>query len=229
MIRKISIMALCLITMLSICACGPTEIRFGEEVPVSMLQDVDELRYTNENLPYNYNRDDFDGDGLNNIDETKHNTDLYSTDTDNDGIGDLDEVKYTGTDPTKFSSRDDGISDMEWWFSRTEDFTERWSATDASGFRVYLANPSDRVFAIKKVSTDEFDELETITEAYQISEFNGKMALDCSKYIEETHLMIGVSILRDGEIKSADIISRENGLISFEVKENDIFVGVYIG
>ncbi len=239
MLKKILSVVLILLLIVSLCACSkkgieteenePTDTPVGNKVEDTILQDISDIRYTNDNLPSEHNRKDFDGDGLNNIDETKHNTDMYKADPDNDGIGDLDELEKTKTDPTKFSSRDDNISDLEWWFSQSDGFEEKWSATDASGFKVYYKIPADKMFSIEKISTDKFNELETITEAYRIKGFSGKMSLNCSQYTEEVYTQIGISILRDNKVLNADIISREQGLICFDVKENDIFVGVYIG
>ena len=238
MFKKIITTILILSLIFSLCACSkskkpddakPIDTPVGNQVKETLMQDINETRYTNDNLPSEYNRKDFDGDGLNNIDETKHNTNMYKADTDDDGIGDLDELEKTKTDPTKFSTRNDNISDLEWYISKSEGFEEKWSATDASGFKVYFKKPSDKMFAIKKVSTNKFDGLETITEAYQITDFSGKISLNCSQYIEEVHSQIGISILRNDKVITAEIISREQGLICFDIQENDIFVGIYIG
>ena len=231
MFKKTIITILILSLFFSLCACSkskkPIDTPVGNRVEEVLMQDIDEIRYTNDNLPSEHNRKDFDGDGLNNIDETKNNTNMYKADTDDDGIGDLDELEKTKTDPTKFSTRNDNISDLEWYVSKSEGFEEKWSATDASGFKVYFKNPSDKMFAIKKVSTNKFNELETITEAYQITDFSGKMSLNCSQYIEEVHNQIAIYILRDEKVSETEIVSRENGLVCFNVKDGDIIVAVY--
>ena len=54
---------------------------------------------------------DTDGDGLNDEEEKKYNTDPYSMDTDEDGLSDYIEIYETKTDPLKKDSDNDGISD----------------------------------------------------------------------------------------------------------------------
>ncbi len=54
---------------------------------------------------------DYDGDGLTNEEEVQYETNVIDSDTDSDGLTDYDEVKYHNSDPTKYSTSDDGISD----------------------------------------------------------------------------------------------------------------------
>ncbi len=53
-----------------------------------------------------FEQEDFDKDGLTNLEEKVRGTDPYLVDTDRDGFSDGDEIK-TGYDPTKFSPGDD--------------------------------------------------------------------------------------------------------------------------
>lgn len=55
--------------------------------------------------------DSFDGDGLTNLEEYIHKTNVRSVDTDDDGLSDGLEVHVFGTDPTKKDTDGDGISD----------------------------------------------------------------------------------------------------------------------
>lgn len=150
---------------------------------------------------------------------------MYEVDTDNDGISDYQEVKETNTKPTKFSSRDDGVSDLDWWFSKTDDFKEGWSRLDASGYRVYLKEANDRMFSFSKVSTDAFDKLETITEAYQVNGFSGRVALELSAYNEEVHNSISIYI-SNGDTVTEAVTLVEDGKVVFEVKDGDVIVAV---
>lgn len=186
---------------------------------------TDEIRYTAETIPDKYLKKDFDCDKLSNKDEIEHSTDMYKVDTDNDGISDYQEVKETNTDPTKFSSRDDGVSDLDWWFSKADDFKEGWSRLDASGYRVYLKEASDRMFSFAKTSTDAFDKLETITEAYEVRGFSGKAALELSAYNEEVHNSIAIYI-SNGDTFTEAVTTVEDGMVVFEIEENDIVVAV---
>ncbi len=55
--------------------------------------------------------EDYDGDGLTNLQEVSCGTDLTLTDTDNDGLSDYDEIFVYGTDPLKPDTDGDGLSD----------------------------------------------------------------------------------------------------------------------
>ena len=55
--------------------------------------------------------EDFDEDGLTNLEEYELGTDPFSKDTDNDGLSDYDEVKIHNTDPLKYDTDSDKVSD----------------------------------------------------------------------------------------------------------------------
>lgn len=55
--------------------------------------------------------EDFDNDGLNNIDEVKNKTNMFIADTDNDGISDSKEVNCCKTDPTQYDTDGDKLGD----------------------------------------------------------------------------------------------------------------------
>ncbi len=55
--------------------------------------------------------EDFDEDGLTNLEEYELETDPLSKDTDNDGLSDFDEVKIHSTDPLKYDTDGDKVSD----------------------------------------------------------------------------------------------------------------------
>ena len=56
---------------------------------------------------------DDDGDGLPNIMEKIYGTDADNPDTDGDGLTDYEEVYFTGTDPLKYDTDDNGINDAD--------------------------------------------------------------------------------------------------------------------
>ena len=56
---------------------------------------------------------DSDGDGLADVYEVSFGTNINNSDTDEDELTDYEEVYLTGTDPTKYDSVTDGISDAE--------------------------------------------------------------------------------------------------------------------
>lgn len=55
--------------------------------------------------------EDFDEDGLSNLEEYNLGTDPFSKDTDNDGLSDYDEVNIYNTDPLKYDTDGDVVSD----------------------------------------------------------------------------------------------------------------------
>lgn len=55
--------------------------------------------------------EDFDDDGLTNLQEYQYGTDPWNPDTDNDGINDYDEIYIYGTDPLNSDTDGDGIKD----------------------------------------------------------------------------------------------------------------------
>lgn len=55
--------------------------------------------------------EDFDEDGLTNLEEYELGTDPFSKDTDYDGLSDYDEVKIYNTDPLKYDTDGDKVSD----------------------------------------------------------------------------------------------------------------------
>ena len=57
--------------------------------------------------------EDFDGDGLTNLQEYKLGTDPHNKDTDFDGLNDYDEVYIYGTDPLEYDTDEDGLSDSK--------------------------------------------------------------------------------------------------------------------
>ena len=231
---------------LSLCACSKTPSDSNNnttppevEEPTIKLEEVKEeegvqlfdenlQQYTADTLPDGYDRKDFDGDGLNNKDEIAAGTDMYVIDTDGDGLGDRDEIYETKTDPLKWSSRDDDMSDLEWSIVNAE-FEEGYTATDAYGFKMYLTNPEDRLYIISKVKTDVFNDLETISEPFTVKNFSGKMALNVNKYIDEVANSISVYKIQNNQPVKIDSKVDENRLVEFEIQENDVFVLVYSG
>ena len=55
--------------------------------------------------------EDFDLDGLTNLQEYEKGTEPFNEDTDGDGLTDGDEVNTYGTDPIKADTDDDGLDD----------------------------------------------------------------------------------------------------------------------
>lgn len=203
------------------------DLSLGEEFVSDYRFDDSLVDYTKDTLPAGYNNYDFDGDKLTNKIEIELGTDMYKMDSDSDGISDFEEVNNTKTDPLKWSSRDDKVSDLEYVIVNNYSFKEGYSSLDGSGFRVYLTSPKDNLFIISKISTDIFDNLETISEAYQIKNFDGKMALDCSKYVNDVVNNISIYKVVEGKAQLIDSVVEGNNFLSFNVSSGDIFCAVY--
>lgn len=230
----IILLVVCLAT--SVAGCGlikkekkPSGSKAGEKYEEALLYDEDMQLYTAETLPDEYRMKDFDGDKLGNADEINRGTDMYKVDTDDDGISDWEELEKTKTDPLKWSSRDDDVSDLEYYLTSEDGFEESYTSTDANGFKVYLAKAEDRLYIVSKTSTNTFDDLETISEAFQIKNFTGKMALNCNKYLQE--VADGIAIYKDvdGKAVKLETVVNEDRLVEFQVQENDVIVVVYEG
>jgi hypothetical protein len=199
----------------------------GEEVDEVYLFDENSKPYTAETLPKDYYNKDFDGDKLKNKDEIANGTDMYKIDTDDDGLSDYDEINESKTDPLKWSSRDDDKSDLEYYLINKDGFKAGYTSVDANGFQVYLEKAEDRLWVISKTSTDVFNDLETISEAYQIKYFSGKLAVNCGRFVDDVANCIAVyKIVDDAAVKVETTIT-SNKLVEFSVEENDIFVLVY--
>lgn len=240
--KKIICLFLALIFIFALSACSPknnggdptkpgepAKPELGEQVELEEVVIFDENNkpFTAENLPDDCKHKDFDADGLNNETEIENGTDMYRVDTDGDGISDFDEIKNTKTDPTKWSTRDDGKSDLEYMLVSGTEFKEEYTATDANGFKVYLAKAEDRLWVISKTSTNVFDDLETISEAFQIKYFSGKVALNCNKYVDEVANSIAIYKDVNGKATKVECTVTEDRLVEFNLEENDVFVVVY--
>ena len=75
--------------------------------------DTDPLKPDTDKNGKDDGEEDFDRDGLANLEEKNISTFMDSTDTDNDGLSDYDEVKVYHTDPLMSDTDNDGVSDYE--------------------------------------------------------------------------------------------------------------------
>ena len=75
--------------------------------------DTDPLKVDTDNNGKDDGEEDYDRDGLTNIEERDLGTFMDSTDTDSEGLSDYDEVKVYHTDPLKSDTDGDGVSDYE--------------------------------------------------------------------------------------------------------------------
>ena len=75
--------------------------------------DTDPLKADTDNNGKSDDEEDYDKDGLTNIEEKNLGTYMNDKDSDYDGLSDYDEVKIYHTDPLKADTDNDGLSDYE--------------------------------------------------------------------------------------------------------------------
>lgn len=233
--KKILIILLSLLFVFSLVACGKKDKQNNQKVelgdPVAReevyLFDENNKPFTADTLPDEYKNSDFDSDGLKNKDEIEHKTNMYKVDTDEDGLSDYDEINKSKTNPTKWSSRDDDVSDLQYYILNSSEFKEGYTSTDANGFKIYLSKPEDGLWIIAKTSSNVFDNLETISEAFQVKNFSGKIALNCNKYTPDVAQSIAIYKDNNGTATKVETTIDENNLVEFTLSANDVFVVVY--
>lgn len=77
-----------------------------EENVEELFYEIDEFELTEENKDL-----DYDEDRLTNEEEMQYGTNVYISDSDGDGLSDYEEVKIHNSDPTRYSTSEDDISD----------------------------------------------------------------------------------------------------------------------
>lgn len=90
--------------------CGWANINYNSQTAELIGVDSEDLDWTEDDFQY---LADTDGDGLPNIVEKELGTDAYNPDTDGDLLPDGYELYDTYTNPLKWDTDDDGISDGE--------------------------------------------------------------------------------------------------------------------
>ena len=91
--------------------------------------------------------EDWDDDGLSNLEEQEHGTNPYSNDTDGDGLTDADEVRLHHTDPTRVDSDGDWLNDGEELDNQADPSkadTDGDGLTDYQEVRQYGTRPDKR-------------------------------------------------------------------------------------
>lgn len=193
-----------------------------QEIVQEPLLDKELALYDGTNLPEEYKSADYDFDGLDNEDEIKYGTDMNNFDTDGDGISDYDEINRTKTDPLAYSSRNDGVSDME-YIIKEQKFEAGWNGTKLTGsYNAYFETRDDMLWDIKAVKDELFENLPTLSQIYKISGFSGKMGFCYKGLDDEKAAEIEIYKNNSGElIKLTTSIDTDNKMIVFDVNDGD--------
>lgn len=76
-----------------------------------LYTDTDPLKFDSDENGISDGDEDFDEDGLRNVEEVEYKTACYMMDTDGDGLSDYEEIRIYGTNPLLYDSDEDGIRD----------------------------------------------------------------------------------------------------------------------
>ena len=115
---------------------------------------TDPLKKDTDDNGINDGDEDFDGDGLTNLEEYELGTDPFNEDTDFDGLTDYDEVHIYGTDPLKYDTDEDGLSDGKEIELGTDPLNPD---TDGNGIL-----DGDEIYTIEKTPEPEFTDKNVI-------------------------------------------------------------------
>lgn len=109
---------------------------------------TDPTLYDTNNNGLSDGNEDTDGDGLTNLEELNHNTDLLKADTDNDGLDDYQEIYVYGTNAFEYDTDNDGASDG-WEVANNFD-----PATYNTSFVITESAPSNTLVASAEVAVN---------------------------------------------------------------------------
>ena len=198
----------------------PTEIIKEDVIIVEKIVNLDSDNFLiEEKSEEEFLEQDYDGDGILNKDEKTYNTDCYSIDTDGDGITDYDEIFITMTNPIEDSR--DNFNEI----IKDDNFVEGY-VSDISGFDVYLKEKTDKLYILSKVSVDNFNNLNTLTEAYEVKNFNGKLRLSLNNVLNDIISNISIYKVKDNSYEECSFELIEKTIV-FDVTEEDIICVVF--
>lgn len=131
--------------------------------------------------------EDYDEDGLTNEEEIAAGTSPFFEDTDGDGLSDYEEVNYYKSNPTKYSSSDDGISDyvkarknME--FDKKYEKSEIELKENKYNSQITLIPNDINSEVLGKIETfSNTAELKSIGNKFTVYEFEGKIEYKLEK------------------------------------------------
>ena len=170
----------------------------------------------------NDGQEDFDSDGIINLDEVKIGTDANKADSDGDGLNDYDEVNVYNTNPIKSDTDDDTISDGDEILLGLDPLT---ASTDGKIL------DSERLF--EQELQDEYIEDSLKEDNSLVPVINGNVTGNINKHVELKEA--DVSALDDNRVvigKQVDVktdyVQGTDLRLSFENKEDTDRFGFYI-
>ena len=213
--------------------------------------DTDPLKADTDKNGKDDGEEDYDKDGLTNIEEKNLDTYMNDIDSDYDGLSDYDEVKVYMTDPLKADTDNDGLSDYEEVqvmkklgledissIDRSVKFNQTLSRDNLSrellleniiGISVEGNVPGliDKHIKIKESNNSAIDSTKSILgRPVNIENTYGDekvtIKFDCSNYKERLN-GLRVATFVNGNIKLLNT-TLDNGVVSAEVVSGDIFV-----
>ena len=185
--------------------------------------------YPNEEIELNESelKEDSNGDGLTNEEKIKLGLDIFSKDTDGDGLSDYDEINIYKSDPTKYSTSGDVLSDGYKVF-KGYDFNKYYSGSA----KIQI---TDRI----KLNVDDAKDIEAYYKEYtgnvpskyniaitpfRIYSFKGQVELNIDN--PEYYEVISYDNINKVDIKINSNIKEEN-ILCFEINNDNPILIVY--
>ena len=164
---------------------------------------------------------DFDGDRLSNKEEQEAGTDMYNSDTDGDGLTDYDELNRYDTNPLKYSTSGDEISDYI-KIERNLDINRKYMETEVKPQDVearygVVLKPAD-INSQYYGSFMEYSTDDTVKSTYDV--FNMLNFVGNVEY--ETNNKDSILLLREGrKYKEFSNYRNEDGKLIITIEKSD--------
>lgn len=165
----------------------------GDGIPdgYELLASLDPLVVDTDGNGIDDGDEDFDADGLTNIEEVVAGSSIINTDSDFDGLNDYEEVKVYGTSPIDYDTDDDGINDYDEVKMGLDPL-----ASDSDGDGVLDGN--EKVLQSKTVEINDESHPSGVIEVTVEAEISG--SIESNTTIEDCYFEGCVSSLIDGSI-----------------------------
>jgi hypothetical protein len=156
----------------------PLVIRYNKEVYEEVLKD----------LPEEFITADIDKDGINNKEEIDLGLSPYTEDTDNDGISDYEEKHTYHSDPLKWSTADDEISDLAKVLknlsvdSPIQNYTPETIMISSEIQLIPEDINSETLHIFSGYNGEAFNNLTPIIPPFRLYDFSGKVKVDLTAF-----------------------------------------------